>query len=69
MPAVPRRVRLSGNKEVAMSVNTLMTVVVIVFVVAVLSLVVFALFELSPFAHHLERFHDPGRRQKSPRLD
>jgi hypothetical protein len=49
--------------------NTLLTVVVIVFVVGVLSIVAYALYELSPFAHHLERFHDPGRRQNSPRLD
>ena len=49
--------------------NTLLTVVVIAFVVLVLGSVVYVLFELSPFAHHTERFHDPGRRQKSPRLD
>jgi hypothetical protein len=27
------------------------------------------LFELSPFAHHGERYHEPGERQQSPRLD
>jgi len=52
------------------AVNTVFTIVVIGFVVAVLAGVVFALFELSPFAsHHGERFHEPGRPQHSPRLD
>ena len=49
--------------------NTLLTILVIVFVLATLAVVAYALFELSPFAHHLERFHDPGRRQQSPHLD
>jgi hypothetical protein len=49
--------------------DTLLTAVAITFVVAILVVVVYVLFELSPFAHHLERFHDPGRRQQSPRLD
>jgi hypothetical protein len=35
----------------------------------VLLLVGYALFEMSPFAHHSERFHAPGKRQNSPRLD
>ena len=52
-----------------LGMNTLFTIVVIAFVVLVLGSVVYALFELSPFAHHVERFHDPGRRQNSPRLD
>ena len=43
-------------------------VVAIVFVLATLAVVAFALFEMSPFAHHAEVFH--GReRQQSPRLD
>ncbi len=49
--------------------DTLFAVVVLAFVVGVLALVVYALFELSPFAHHAERFHEPGQRQQSPRLD
>ena len=58
------------QKEAEMlGMNTLFTIVVIAFVVLVLGSVVYALFELSPFAHHVERFHDPGRRQNSPRLD
>ncbi len=44
-------------------------IIAICFVVAVLAVVVFVLFELSPFAYHRERFHEAGRRQKSPRLD
>ena len=45
------------------------TVVTLVFVVAVLAAVVYALFELSPFARHEDRLHEPGQRQQSPRLD
>lgn len=46
----------------------LSALVATVFVVVVLAIVAFALFELSPFARHSERFH--GReRQQSPRLD
>ena len=44
-------------------------VAVSVFVIGVLAVVAFALFELSPFAHHLDRYHEPGERQQSPRLD
>ena len=45
------------------------TVVTLAFVVAVLAVVAYALFEMSPFAHHADRFHEPGQRQQSPRLD
>lgn len=45
------------------------TVVTLAFVIAVLAVVAYALFEMSPFAHHAERFHEPGQRQQSPRLD
>jgi hypothetical protein len=45
------------------------TLVVMAFVVAVLVVVGYVLFELSPFAHHEERYHEPGQRQNSPRLD
>jgi hypothetical protein len=46
-----------------------MASLVIVFVVCVLLLVAFGLFTMSPFAHHVDRFHEPGQRQDSPRLD
>ena len=45
------------------------TLVVMAFVVGVLAVVGYALYELSPFAHHEERYHEPGQRQNSPRLD
>jgi hypothetical protein len=45
------------------------TVIVMVVVVGILAVVAFALFELSPFAHHEDRFHEPGQRQQSPHLD
>jgi hypothetical protein len=52
------------------AMSTVLTIVVIAFVVLVLAVVVYALFELSPFAsHHGEKFHEPGRPQPSPRLD
>jgi hypothetical protein len=41
----------------------------IAFVVGVLALLAFSVFELSPLAHHTDRFHEPGERQDSPRLD
>ncbi|HEU5277981.1 MAG TPA: hypothetical protein VFU26_03655 [Gaiellaceae bacterium] len=52
--------------------NTLFTVIVLAFVAVVLAVVVFAFYEVSPFAHHVDRFRDPrtGRRLwRSPRLD
>jgi hypothetical protein len=52
--------------------ETFMAVVVLAFVVAVLAVIVFALFELSPFAHHGDQFRDPrtGRRRwESPHLE
>ena len=48
----------------------LMTSLTIGFVVVVLLLVAYSLFELSPFAHHADRYRDkPGQHQDSPRLD
>ena len=44
-------------------------VVTMAFVLGVLAVVAYALFEISPFAHHSERYHAPGERQASPRLD
>ena len=45
------------------------TVIVMVVVFGILAVVAYALFELSPFAHHVDRYHEPGQRQQSPRLD
>jgi hypothetical protein len=39
------------------------------FVVTVVAVVVYALFEVSPFAHHRDVYHLPGEHQDSPRLD
>jgi hypothetical protein len=49
-----------------------MTIIVMVFVVAVGAVGVYALFELTPFAHHADQFRDPvtGRRRgESPHLE
>jgi len=48
------------------------TAVVMLFVVAVLAVVGYALFELSPYARHADRYRDPttGKRiGEPPRLD
>jgi hypothetical protein len=49
----------------------LITVIVFLFVVAVLATVGYALFAMSPFARHEDRFRDPrtGKRTEAPRLD
>ncbi len=42
------------------------------FVFSVLAVVGFALFKMSPFAHHADRYRDPEtgkKRFESPRLD
>lgn len=49
--------------------HVVMVSLVLASVVCVLLLVAFGLFTMSPFAHHVDRFHEPGERQKSPRLD
>lgn len=49
--------------------HILMLTITIAFVVCVLLLVAFGLFTMSPLAHHIERFREPGQRQDSPRLD
>jgi hypothetical protein len=54
------------------TMNGLFTVIVFAFVFAVLAVVAYALFEMSPFAHHVDRFRDrrTGERLgRSPRLD
>jgi hypothetical protein len=45
------------------------TAIVMVVVFAILAVVAFALYEMSPFAHHRDAYHEPGERQQSPRLD
>jgi hypothetical protein len=52
--------------------STLWIVVTFAFVFGVLAVVAYALFELTPFARHTERFRDPGtgaRRWESPHLE
>jgi Na+-transporting methylmalonyl-CoA/oxaloacetate decarboxylase gamma subunit len=49
--------------------DALLATVAIAFVLLVLMVLAYALFEMSPFASHKDRFRDPGGRQKSPRLD
>ena len=45
------------------------TVITMACVFAILAVAAYALFELSPFAHHTDRYHEPGEPQQSPRLD
>ena len=45
------------------------TVITMAFVFAILAVAAYALFELSPFAHHTDCYDEPGERQQSPRLD
>lgn len=47
----------------------MITAITMAVVVGIVAVAAFALFELSPFARHDGRFHEPGRRQESPRLD
>jgi hypothetical protein len=51
--------------------QALYTVIVFVFVIGVLAAVGFALFEVTPFARHEDRYRDDrtGKRIESPRLD
>jgi len=52
--------------------NVLMLIIVGVFVLGVLGVVAFALFKMSPFTAHSDRYRDPvtGKRlSDSPRLD
>jgi len=70
MTALSVLARVTPNEGRAM--NTLFTSVVLGFVLAVLCIVAYALFELSPFAHHADQFRDPrtGKRMwQSPHLD
>jgi hypothetical protein len=48
------------------------TVIVLIFVVAVLAVCAYALFELSPFARHADRYRDPVTHRllgQSPHLE
>ena len=45
------------------------TVIVMVVVFGILAVLAYAFLELSPFAHHEDRYHEQGQRQESPRLD
>ena len=45
------------------------TMITMVVVLGILGVVAYALFELTPFAHHDDRYHEPGQRQQSPHLD
>jgi hypothetical protein len=59
------------NKE-ADPMDTTYLVIVVIFVVAVLSVVGYALFEMSPFARHADQYRDPVTHRRigqSPRLD
>ena len=50
--------------------EALITLIVFVFVVGVLAVAAYALFEVTPFAKHKDRFRDSrGKRIESPRLD
>jgi hypothetical protein len=49
--------------------NMIGTVIVMVVVFGILAVVAYALLELSPFAHHEDRYHEQGQRQQSPHLD
>ncbi len=52
--------------------HALMTFIVLAWVVGIGAVIVWALFEMSPFAHHVDRFRDPvtGRKRgESPHLE
>jgi hypothetical protein len=57
-----------GEKEAAV-VNALAITATLVIVIGVALVGLYAFFELSPFAHHRDRYHEPGEIQDSPRLD
>ena len=52
--------------------HALMTFIVLACVVGIGAVIVWALFEMSPFAHHVDQFRDPvtGRKRgESPHLE
>ncbi len=61
-----------SHRKVASNEHPAYTVIVVFFVLSVLTVVAYALFEMSPFARHADCFRDPltGKRLgESPRLD
>jgi hypothetical protein len=71
MTGIPRWTRVMHNERRG-SMNTLLMVVAFVFVFATVALVLYALFEMSPFAHHREQFRDSRTGAfsgKAPHLD
>ena len=58
-----------GEKRAPEGGGMVGTVIVMVVVFGILAVVAYALFELSPFAQHEDRYHEPGQRQQSPHLD
>ena len=52
--------------------NIVFLIIVLVFVISILGMAGFAIFQISPFAHHTDHYRDPEtgkRRFESPRLD
>jgi len=45
------------------------TIITMGFVIVTLAVVAYALFEITPFAHHADRYHERGERQQSPHLN
>ena len=45
------------------------TIITMAFAFAILAIAAYALFEITPFAHHTDRYHERGQRQQSPHLD
>lgn len=52
-----------------MDVDALFAVVTLAIVAAGLLVGLYALWEMGPFARHVDRFHEPGQRQDSPHLE
>jgi hypothetical protein len=40
-----------------------------IIVFGILAVVAYAIFEVSPFAHHTDGYHEAGQPQQSPHLD
>lgn len=68
----PLPLRESEESTEGDPMEILAIIAVFAFVFGTLGVVAYALFEVSPFAHHAESFRDPltgKRRWESPRLD
>lgn len=71
MTVAPRRAMVRPSAKEA-DMHALMMFIVFAFVVGVGAVIVWALFEMSPFAHHVDQFRDPvtGRKRgESPHLE